>query len=795
MSDKNTNYEYSYYFDIETSRIPYDLPKGAVRTVDDYIQAMYLANLLEMNNSTGEFTNSWFFRTFDEFMDHVNDISNDSNKIVIYSHNLSYEFDFYNRHFNCSALTKAKSKADIFGNIEHESIIKSNRDVLAITFENMPYAKFKDSLALFNKGVKMLGDDLVKVRHEDLKKLDYNYEKIRLWCDELEPLDYEYNKRDNEIVARSIYWFMKDNNYTFKEVPLTFTANTKKHRLKYIKDRDKRLNKKNLQTINALKTFALTDFNFFTMQRSAYQGGFTSANAMYTNKLVHNVYSADEKSAYPKMMTTKRFPIFNEKGNMDKIACFITGQDANDFFQLYKDNLYNVKGYYGDFIIKNIKLKKPDYLAPLAKSHLLNFMSLTDRNSLVINGKVHQADEVKATFTNVGIEWLSLCYEWDEIYCSRMCLSTADRYLSEGEVHSLLNDFAIKEGVDKEKYAIEYALAKVNINAIYGVKVQNDLKDSYNLINGDIYASVFDKLTLNEQEEIYNNFLSTRKIGRDTQNFDLYSDGIFVTDYARLELLRMMVYLYDNGYVTVYCDTDSLYFTPKEKSHAGGVTDNENVNVTTHNNIVSNMLNDVNSQMVVETKNLYRFETFKEENDISEKLYNKICKLGTWELESGYKNAKGEFIIKPFKSFKTLGAKKYVLVGSKFDRESGTLKDYIKTTVAGCSKKVNKIIEKYADKNNISYDDAIQIIFDVDVRFDESASGRTVAKYEDRDRDWCFNRTYNGQPIYSYGGMQIVPTSYTLGVSATDSYILGIDDSDDWSISVDIDANITYNAE
>ena len=163
--------------------------------------------------------------------------------------------------------------------------------------------------------------------------------------------------------------------------------------------------------------------------------------------------------------------------------------------------------------------------------------------------------------------------------------------------------------------------------------------------------------------------------------------------------------------------------------------------------------------------------------------FSKVYNLGIWEVESV--NEKDE--ISPYPFFKTLGAKKYAYM----DFEG------IHTIIAGCNKKfLPKAIEKYAKKEKISLELAMDRIFNTGTLVNESASGRTVASYEKRSWQECQELTYKGRKLESAGGVVITDSTYFINVSENDSLVLGeVQRFDVWVRSIDIDGNVKYNNE
>ena len=189
------DYETIYFWDIETSKVYAD-------NQEEPIQVVFLSNVIEFNMVTGKVTNSTFHRTLDEFITYLSLVSNEFREIKVYSHNLSYELEFLLRHTGANGTIREGEK-DVYNEDLPQSVLRDRNAPLSIYLDVLPYVNFRDSYALFNKSVAQLGKDLIN-RGMNLPKLEYDYNKVRLPWDKLEPLDYQYNERDNVIVAYSV---------------------------------------------------------------------------------------------------------------------------------------------------------------------------------------------------------------------------------------------------------------------------------------------------------------------------------------------------------------------------------------------------------------------------------------------------------------------------------------------------------------------------------------------------------------------------------------------------------------
>lgn len=719
---------FTYFWDIETSKITCDN--------DEEMQVTYLSNVVTMNYETGDIVNSIFHRTIEEVVEYFNTLPND---VIVWSHNLDYELTFLLRDLG---ETKGELKYNRNGIVEgiydenvQNIILRDKHSPLSIKLDLLPHITFRDTYAIFNKSVARLGEEI------GIPKLEYNYKKTRLPWDELEELDYKYNERDNIIVAKSLYKYMQDNKIPFEEIPLTFTSFVKRKRKEFIIEN---YGKKAINKFYFDRNEQIQDFNFFELILKTYQGGLTASNINETGKLIDKgIYSIDIKSSYPYQMCARFFPFYSEKTTEN-----FTGELANTFYKIG-----NYKGFFGIFRFKNIRVKNRNYLLPISSSQLSKGYVSSDR--VHFNGKLLSASEIVIPCNNIDIDTINLVYKYDEIECLEIFATTKQRRLRQEEISFLLSAFHKKETI-KDKEDIEYALAKVYINSMYGVKVTTPIKSSYNIEDGEISEIDYFKFNEEERQEIYNKFIENQPSFGGT--LDIFTDGCYITSYARFMLVSMMSQLVDEGCNVVYSDTDSIkfYLNGQDETY------------------IFNLINSKNWRTVKDNKKNIRFKTFKEQFEISDEDYNKICNLGIWEIENEI----------PLPYFITFGAKKYGYI---------THDNKVKTTIAGCNKKYPSIAINNLSKNeNIPLVDAFKIVLAPGTQFDTTASGRTTAKLEKRTREEMDHFTYKGRKINQYGGIIIEDTTYTLNVSLNDSKILNINRPTEVIISINIKGEIDY---
>lgn len=719
---------YTYFWDIETSTIICDN--------EEKMQVTYLSNVIKMNYETGDIVGSVFHRTIEEVVEYFKSLEDE---IIVWSHNLDYELTFLLRDIGETKGEIKYNKNGIVQGIYKEKvqniILRDKHSPLSIKLDVLPNITFRDTYAIFNKSVATLGKEI------GIPKIKYDYKKVRLPWDLLEEIDYKYNERDNIIVAKNLYKYMQENNLKFEEIPLTFTSFVKRKRKEFIIEN---FGKKAINKFFFDRNEQIQDFNYFELILKTYQGGLTASNINETGKLIDKgIYSIDIKSSYPYQMCSRYFPFYSYKTTSHYSAKLAD--------QYYKVGCF--KGFFGTFKFKNIRVKNRNYLLPISLSQLLKGSVSEDR--ILFNGKLLSANEIIIPCNNIDIDTINLVYKYDEIECLEIFATNKQRKLRQEEVSFLLSAFHKKETIlDKED--IEYSLSKVYINSMYGVKVTTPIKSSYSIEDGEIMEIDYFKFNEEKREEIFIDYVNNQNPFGGT--LDIFTDGCYITSYARYMLVEMMVKLVDKGCNVVYSDTDSIKFYLN----------------TTNEKEIFNLINRQNLLTIKDNKSNIRFKKFKEQFKINDNDFNLVCNLGIWEIENEI----------PIPYFITFGAKKYGYI---------TDKEKVKTTIAGCNKKYPSIaISNLSKRENIPLVEAFKIVLAPGTQFDITASGRTTAKSENRTREEMEHYTYEGKRIHQYGGIIIEDTTYTLNVSINDSKLLQVDRPNDFIISINIEGDIDY---
>ena len=432
-------------------------------------------------------------------------------RMIIYVHNLSYEFMFLLGHFKISDVFARKTCHPIYC-------------ILEDCFE------LKCSYFLSGLSLEKVAENLTSVKLEKLGG-NLDYEKIRHYKTVLEPEELEYCALD----VRIVYYFIKeeiaknDNNIT--KIPLTKTGYVRRYVLNKIKEK---YNYKIYR--DKIKEFMAADEDLFTTLYKAFAGGYTHANADYVGITMPDVYSIDLTSSYPAQMIMHRYPMTTFK--TVKIL------SVEKFLEYMKTMacVFRIK-------ILDLKPKTTHHILSLSKCEYIE-------NYEIDNGRVIKADCVVTYMTDVDWRTFNMFYDIDvnkiyvdKFYCAKY------KYLYKPILEAILDLYeaktVLKGQIGKEE---EYLVSKGMINAAYGMTVTNPVNDEI-ILNDEFEWSINRPVLQEALDKNLNN----------GNQFLCYQWGVWVTAWARYELLRCVIEMNED---VLYCDTDSIKFVDYEKHKA-----------------------------------------------------------------------------------------------------------------------------------------------------------------------------------------------------------------------------------
>lgn len=504
---KKLYYNLSMSFDIETSSF-YEDKNGIIYTNEQY---------KKLNRNTGRkkaIMYIWQFaicdnviygRTWNDFLYFIRKLHSyldlDNNYIIVYVHNLSYEFQFMCKWFKWFNVFADSERKPIKAETENHIIFKCSYRLsgysLAVVADNLQTHKIK----------KLVGE------------LDYNL--IRNSKTPLNQNELEYCFNDVLIVTAYIQEQIDEwGNIT--KIPLTQTGKVRR----LVRARCFQ-NKKYKFLIEKLTIEKLE----YLMLKNAFAGGFTHCNAMYTENKCTNVTSYDFTSSYPTVLIAEKYPM--SKGM--KVDC-------KSIEQL--ENL--IKNY---SVLVDLKFNK------IESSFLWeNIISVSKcrnlKNVLSNNGRVVKADCLTVTITDIDYLNIKDFYKWESVEIGAVYIYKRD-YLPKEIIETILELYRAKtelKGVDGKE--VEYLHSKELLNSIYGMCVTSIVHDNFTFNNSEWVTT---ESNIDSELEIYN---------KDKNRFLFYQWGVWCTAYARNNLYTGIKECKSDY---IYSDTDSIKILNAER--------------------------------------------------------------------------------------------------------------------------------------------------------------------------------------------------------------------------------------
>lgn len=594
----------------------------------------------------------YYGRTWEEFRKFLDRLEQNCNlRKIIFVHNLSFEFEFFQSQLKIKSVISRKSRKVISATLSDYNIeFRCSYYMSNVSLAYLP--------KLYNLPVqKMVGDlDYTKIRTPETK----------LTKDELKYCEYD---------CLVVYEYIKEELKTYKNVksiPLTSTGHVRKE-LQSLVMNDYKYKAITRKSINIKPSV-------YNMMIEAFAGGYTHANYMYTDEVIKNVDSYDETSAYPYVMVTCKFPMSEfRKNNIKRKEDLI-----DNFAYLLRVKFKNIKcKYYNNFI---------------SASKCLNIIG-----GLFDNGRIKAAKEIEITLTDIDFKFILDTYEI-EFYEILESYSAIYKYLPKKFIEFILQKYKLKTKYKNVSgRELDYVKEKSKFNSLYGMTVTNMIRDEVN----------FDSIHGWNETELTDSLIFDKLMSEKDKGFLSFSWGVWVTAYARDNLLRRMIAL--DEYV-IYSDTDSLKCC---EGYDRNIFEEYNKTVI---NKIKKAAKDLNID--------YSEYSPEDSSGISHPL-------GVFELET---KGNRKFT---YDKFITQGAKKYCV---EIDGE-------IEITVSGVPKSGNKCLKriddfrddlvfdyKYTNKQTIVYNDIQKPIDIIDY---------LGVKYKVRDKSGCC----------------LLPTTYKLGKS------------------------------
>ena len=542
-------------------------------------------------------------RTWLEFLElctYLSTVCEEHERWMIFIHNASYEFQFI---------------AGIYDFAEEDVFAVDFRKVLKFTI--MDHLEFRCSYLHSNMSL----DEFTRkmgAEHQKLSGDEFDYSKIRYPWTELTHRELEYCCNDVIGLVEAITIEMERDGETFYSYPLTSTGYPRRD----VKTSMRTYNKQSLAR-------QLPTYEVYKMLRQGFRGGDVHANRYYVGQVLEDVDSADRSSSYPSNQLNDPFPMGQ--------WCVEKDVPWERFEELigkrHKAAILEI-AIYGP-----IRLKHEDWGAPyLTVDKCRNKLFPLDEKGRELwgckdNGRILFAEYLETTVTDVDLRIILNEYDFEAIHIIKMAHATYGKL--PGQFTEPVLDYYRKktELKDVDGREWEYMKSKNKLNAIYGMSVQDPVKDLLLFTYGGDQGG-FEFKGRDKKGQLQEEYRAQLLAESNRKAFTAYSWGVWTSAWARWHLHQLIQLVYDTpGCEFIYCDTDSVKYIGKMD------------------------LEKYNARMRKESRKNKAYATDPK---------GKIHYMGVFEQETRSK------------FFVTLGAKKYAYI------PEGS--DHIKLTLAGVNK-------------------------------------------------------------------------------------------------------------
>ncbi|EPR2367586.1 DNA polymerase [Escherichia coli] len=452
----------------------------------------------------------FYGRTWEEFLDLCEKLQqyfglNENRRLVIYVHNLGYEFQFMCNYFNW----------------ENVFAINERKPIKALCSYGI---EFRDSYILSGYSLANTAKNLTTHKVRKMEG-DLDYSLIRHQSTQLTEKELGYCSNDIEIILA----YINEQIVQYEDItkiPLTNTGRVRK----YVKDacyytssNHRKSNRGKYQRYRQIMSDLTLDKATYIQLKRAFMGGFTHSNPNHTNKTLENVSSIDLTSSYPTVMLADKFPMSRAKE-----LNITTVEELKKAMSLY-------------CLVFDLKLEglrnTLKYESYISESKCFKMVK-----PVINNGRVYDAEMIQTTITDVDFNIIEKVYEWDKISIANV-RGFVKAYLPKSIIESILNLYQDKttlKGVEGKE--VEYLLSKGMLNSVYGMCVTDVVKDEH--VFNETWG--IERVDVDEKIDEYN---------KSKNRFLFYPWGIWVTAYARRNLWTAILNIGDDY---IYSDTDSI---------------------------------------------------------------------------------------------------------------------------------------------------------------------------------------------------------------------------------------------
>ena len=378
---------------------------------------------------------------FKEFITAVSEYLEDVT-LVIYVHNLSYEFQYLKGIFEIG-------ENDVFAS-DLRRIIK---------FTALDNIEFRCSMMLSNMSLKQFTHTM-QVEHQKLEGKEIYDQVYYPWSD-LPDHVLQYSIYDVIGLVEAVKAIMKlhgDNLYT---IPLTSTGYPRRDMKRAMKHFPHNKLKKTLPPLEC-----------YELLEEAFRGGDTHANRYYAGIILDNVVSADRSSSYPDVMCNCMFPMgewIHDDPDPDVLHKLLQSDPP--------------EAVLAKVVLFDVKLSDPFNGDPYIPR---------DKCSAVIkgiydNGRILSAEQLCVAVTDIDLFIIEHDYRFSEIAVLDLWHSRYG-WLPSPFIKVICDYFEMKtklKGVaDKQ---MEYDKAKAKLNGLFGILSMRQIRDEIIFRDGALH--------------------------------------------------------------------------------------------------------------------------------------------------------------------------------------------------------------------------------------------------------------------------------------------------------------------
>lgn len=627
--------------------------------------------------------------------------------VVVYVHNLGFEFQFIHKYFTFKPNT---------------IIANSARKVIRAVTENG--IEFRCSYMLSGSGLANTASEIVGKKLEKSKDLDYSL--IRHSKTPMTEEELHYCELDVKIV----YEYIKERSNECDglcNLPLTKTGYVRKR----LKQEYMGNGPDSKRYREQMKDLVMT-MPEYRLLRDAFMGGFTFCGGRQLNVIERNVLSFDINSSYPYEMFRNYYPVGNATiiDEPEKLS-------RSEIIYLLKSKCCVM-----DIVFKGPLKIKNENLAYIMKEKLHD--TISKEKGWFVENRLFKLDKdgiARMTITEVDFYIINSLYDLDE--CDNMKIIKLMYYergkLPRAYIKVLLDAYASKtkfKGDEANK--ARYIYMKTLLNALFGVNVQDPLRiRGYYDVNDQQWLDVIDRFPSNELQGVYEEELLTEYNNRRCK-ITHYPIGVYITAHARKNLIDAILMFPD---AFDYADTDCIKFNMDDCSNAKEIIEYLN------NKVIEDL------KHACEYYNL-PLSCICPKNEIK----NEVKILGLWENDHRYK------------LFKSLGPKRYIGI-ENFDENILTEeeaqaelkkkpeKKTLRTTISGTSP--YKLPEKF-----INECETVQGVFDMfknGLEIQPEYTGKLTHIYiDDEQKGQVTDYLGNTAEFCTPSGIYMKPAEYVL---------------------------------